>query len=141
MPDIKEVTTGVFVEQQQQGANQFLPNSSVTYNMLAPDVQAAILNISNIDIGALTNIDWSLGNTFFNQINISKSYTFSNLVNGKIIVVAIKNTSGSTITVTFPAGYKKNLDFSGSVLASYENVYTIIRSNNTTYITSALDMI
>jgi len=128
----QEITPGVFIEQEQQGPEQFLPNQSVNLSMLGPDVITAIANISDTDLAAGTVIDWSLSNVFFNVIAANKTFTFTNMVNGKTIVVIIKNTSGGAITPTFPTAL-----FSGAlptVASGTENVYTFIRSNSKTYV-------
>lgn len=80
-----------------------------------------------------TNVDWSLNTIFYDIIAANKTYTFSNVSEGLIVVLTVKNTSGSTITLTFPTllGSSTTLN----VLSNKENVYTFIRSNNKTYVT------
>jgi hypothetical protein len=65
------------------------------------NVQANVaLNITPVAISAL-DIDWALGNVFTKTLSSSSTYTFSNKVAGRTIVVRFTNTA-SNYTVTWP---------------------------------------
>lgn len=85
----------------------------------------------NIDLAAGTNIDWSQGNSFYNNISANKTYTFSNVRNGNTVILLVKNTSGSTITLILPSNVNNSIIL--TVAAGKTNVYTFIRSNGFTY--------
>jgi microcystin-dependent protein len=53
MPDIKEINSGVFLEQPQEKAYNLLPNNSVSANTLAPDVIALISSLGS-PIGSIS---------------------------------------------------------------------------------------
>jgi hypothetical protein len=85
------------------------------------------------DIGVSTAIDWTLNTSYFNIITANKTFTFSNVTDNKIIIVAIRNNSAGTITLTWPT-VVQNLMIN-TVSPSRENVYTFIRSNGKIYAT------
>jgi len=53
-----------------------------------------------------TDIDWSLGDIYYESRAADKTFTFSNTLDGKTIVVFIENTDGIDHTITFPVGLK-----------------------------------
>jgi len=111
----------------QGASNTFLKNNGsgvLTW-------EAAGGGVSDINISAL-NVDWSLGDTFYKDISTSSTFTFSNLANGKTIIVILKNTGASDITVTFPTSLKSGILYN-IISPNKENIYTFIRSNNKTY--------
>jgi hypothetical protein len=85
-----------------------------------------------------TNIDWSTGDTFYKEISTSSFFTFSNEENGKTILVILKNTGASNITITFPSALKSGTLYN-IVSPLKENIYTFVRSNNKTYVTAVSD--
>lgn len=85
------------------------------------------------------NIDWASADVFYKDISANETYTFSNVTNGKTIVVAINNTSGGTITVSFPTALVDS-NFSGDISAGSESVFTFVSSNSKVYATSVIDM-
>jgi hypothetical protein len=66
-------------------------------------------DISNISLSGVA-IDWSLGGVFYKDISSAGTYTFtfSNNTNGRTIILTVKNTSGSTITLAFPTLIKES---------------------------------
>lgn len=77
-------------------------------------------------IGAL-DIDWSLANVFQKAISTNETYTFSNDVDGKTIVVMIHNNSGADVDVDFPTAYWSGGTEITTVPAGTRNVYTFIK--------------
>ena len=60
--------------------------------------------IADISISA-SDVDWTLGTTFYKSVNADTTFTFSNTAAGKIITVVVFNSSVSSyINITFPAG-------------------------------------
>jgi hypothetical protein len=53
-----------------------------------------------------SDIDWSLSLSFYKTLGANTTFTFSNLVEGKTISVAIKNPAAATWTVTWPGTVK-----------------------------------
>ena len=49
------------------------------------------------------NIDWSLGNVFKKSISTNITFTFSNQSDGRTIVFKLTNTTGSALTLAWPA--------------------------------------
>ena len=92
----------------------------------------------NKNISAL-NIDWNDGEIFYKDISADSTFTFSNLQNGKTIIVIINNTDTLSHTVAFPTTLARN-DIVLSVLNGKENVYTFVRSNGKTYVTSVSEL-
>ena len=95
------------------------------------DLQSKIYAPS-ISVSAL-DIDWSLGYCFYKDISVSSTFTFSNTVDGKVIVFSIKNTAASDVTVSFPAGIYRDSAIDLTVEAGKENVYTFIKANSKIY--------
>jgi microcystin-dependent protein len=62
MPDIKEINSGVFLEQPQEKAYNLLPNNSVDVNTLAPDV-VALIRLWGVQPGTLTAFAGSVAPT------------------------------------------------------------------------------
>jgi hypothetical protein len=82
----------------------------------------------SINIAAL-DIDWSLGYIFRKSISANSTFTFSNMEDGKVITVMIKNTSGAAVTIAFPSGIWRDPAMVLSIPAGQKNVYTFIRDN------------
>lgn len=87
----------------------------------------------DIAISAL-NIDWSLGDTFYKTISSASTFTFSNDVNGKSIVVAITNSSASDRAVTWPGGVLADLNYDGTVVAGTTSLFTFVKIAGTVYV-------
>lgn len=116
----------------QGSANTFLRNDgSGNLSWTTPPIP------TDVAISAL-DVDWSLGDTFYKNISISSTFTFSNLINGKTILVILKNTGASDITVTFPTALKSGVLYN-IISPNKENIYTCIRSNGKTYISAIAD--
>ena len=96
--------------------------------------------VTSLTLITALNIDWALGPFFYRDISASSTFTFSNLVEGKTISVAIRNTSASEITVIFPTVIKSSA-FVNTVKSSLkETVFTFMRINGKTYAASVGDM-
>lgn len=80
------------------------------------------------------DIDWEQGSLFYKNISGATTFTFSNVVEGKVISLAVENTTGGSLTIAFPAGIYKDPTIALSVLAGKTNVYTFVRVNNKTYV-------
>ena len=52
-------------------------------------------------LGAL-NIDWKTGSTFYKEIATNSTFTLSNVVDGKSIMVIVKNTDVAAVDITPP---------------------------------------
>ena len=86
-----------------------------------------------------TVIDWTLYNAFFKDISANTTFTFSNLVEGKTITVALRNTTGATVlTVNWPTA-KVDPGYSGAINPGKDAIFTFMRINNTTYLTAVKD--
>lgn len=92
----------------------------------------------DVAISAL-NIDWNLGTTFYKTITTNSTFTFSNVTNGKVISVIIKNSLGSNVSIVLPSGIYKTSSLNLTVSAGKTNVYTFIRSNSITYVSDVSD--
>lgn len=80
----------------------------------------------------LLNIDWSQGLVFFKTISANSTFTFSNVEDGKVITLSVKNTSASNVTITLPSGLWRDSSVDLTVEPSKKNVYTFIRENGET---------
>ena len=52
------------------------------------------------------DIDWRGASTFSKTISANSVFTFSNVIDGKTLIVILKNTSGAPVSVTLPATVK-----------------------------------
>ena len=86
------------------------------------------------------DVNWSSGDTFYKLISTSSTFTFSNTINGKTVSVILKNTSSSSITVTFPVGILTTGILNTTIQASKENIYTFIKSNDKIYVNVCADL-
>lgn len=85
-------------------------------------------------------IDWSSGGIYFKQVSANESFTFLNDEDGKTILVILENTSASPVTITFPAGIKKDPNYEGILAANSESVFTIIKANNKVYMAEVKEL-
>lgn len=86
------------------------------------------------------DIDWSSGRVFYKDVSTAPTFTFSNIADGKDIIVSVRNTGGSSITVTFPTTVK-DASFSGLVSAGRESIFTFVRYNGKTAATVVSDLV
>ena len=89
---------------------------------------------------AALDIDWSAGDTFYKSISVDSTFTFSNLVAGKKIVVFLTNTSASVVNLTFPT-IKAQVTLELTVYPSTTSAYSFVRSNGITYASVITDMV
>lgn len=85
-----------------------------------------------------TVINWAEGDTQYQEISSNRTYTFSNDLNGQTILVIIKNTGVSDITLTFPTALKSGI-LNNIVSPGKENIYTFVKSNNKIYVSVVPD--
>jgi len=86
------------------------------------------------------DIDWSRGDTFYLDTTVDETFTFSNVTDGRTIIIIVRNNDVSTHTMNFPAGIFKQEQFDGVISALTETVFTLIRSNGKIYITEVKEM-
>jgi hypothetical protein len=111
------------------------------YDTVTHDLSTAA---PSVNLGSLTgtiNINWSLGNNFYGTLTGSTVFTFSNVVDGKNIVVKVAQTGTNSYTVTWPStkwhsGTPPTMT-SGSAT---EDVTTIINYGGTYYGNSVQDL-
>lgn len=87
----------------------------------------------DIAIAAL-DINWGLGDTYYKSIAAATTFTFSNDVNGKSIVVAVTNTDTSDHAITLPAGVKADLNYDGTVVNGTTSLFTFVKINGVVYV-------
>jgi hypothetical protein len=93
----------------------------------------------NLDIPA-TNLDWSNADIHYKDISADTTFTFSNNINGKSILVVINNTDVNPHAITWPAGVYKSPSYDGNVEAQTETVFTFFQSNNKIYISEIKEL-
>jgi hypothetical protein len=91
------------------------------------------LTVTPISIPA-NNIDWNSSDMLFKDVSANTTFTFSNVAEGKTISVAVTNTSGAQITITFPTGIFK-VAGALTIGANEAAIYTFMRMNSKTYMT------
>lgn len=128
-----------------------LTTSATSFDFIGAGVTAADLGSGNITVTIpgsayadvavpALDIDWSAGDLFYMDLTTSSTLTFSNIVQGKTISVAIRNTSASDILITLPTTIKSPL-FDAVVRASNkETVFTFMAMNSKVYAASIGDM-
>lgn len=106
-PSIRTLGTGA---QQAAPGNSTGLSASVagvrkSTSTASTDVAATAKDFAyaSVNITSLTNIDWDAGDVFVDTLLASnKTYTFSNLRDGRVIVIKINQNSK---TVAFPVGW------------------------------------
>ena len=86
------------------------------------------------------DIDWSVAQTFSKTLAANSTFTFSNVTDGRTIVVAITNTA-SNYVVTMPASVK----WSGGTqpvqtVGAKVTVWTFVRVGSVTYGSAVLNI-
>lgn len=92
----------------------------------------------SIELSGL-DIDWTLGAVFYKDIRENSTFTFSNVTDGKIVTVIIRNTSLVAVDVTLP-DLVKSAALALSVLPGNTNIYTFVRANGKTYVSYVSNM-
>jgi len=90
---------------------------------------------ADTSISAL-NIDWSTGTTFYKAITATSTFTFSNVVAGKTITVALTNATGTTYAVTFPTTKQEPGGLETSVFGNTTTIFTFVSINGIIYCSS-----
>lgn len=97
-----------------------------------------VVNSINAAIPAL-DIDWSTADVFYKDISTNETYTFSNVQDGKTIIVILNNTAVGTVTASFPTALVDS-NFSGDIDAANESVFTFVASNSKVYATAVSNL-
>lgn len=95
-------------------------------------------NFSPKDVNTNTNIDWSLANIQYANLNqASRAYTFSNDVNGQTVTMYVENTHGGEGTATFNVAAGTTVYWGAEydnqppkIAQSKTNLYTFVNINN-----------
>ena len=80
------------------------------------------------------DIDWSEGFVFWKEIDTNTTFTFSNIADGKVVTLIVKNIEATDRTITLPSGLIGDPNVDLIVEPSKENIYTFVRSNGKTYV-------
>jgi hypothetical protein len=84
-----------------------------------------------------TVVDWRVQQIFYKDIGSNTTFTFTNVIPGKTINVAVRNTTGGVLTVSFPTNVEPSgFTWPQNVAAGKENVYTFILSNGKVYVSN-----
>ena len=108
--------------------------------MLSPDPIRSPEYPAQVDLTG-TTINWLSGSMFYRDVTAATTFTFSNLTSavGKEIHVAIRNTSASIVTITWPTIVRAT-GFVSTVLANRETLFSFRYMNGKVYATSTSDM-
>lgn len=99
----------------------------------ASTVAGAMVNLTPSSVSITgTNIDWSTAGSFYkNPLTSNTTFTFSNAVDGRSIMVAITNTGSFTATwpaLSWPSGASPT-----QTTGAHTDVYTFLKINSTIY--------
>jgi galactokinase len=78
-------------------------------------------------------IDWAQGNVFASEINSDTTFSFLNDTDGRTIVVKIKNTTASSLNLTWPSSVVSPNPFLG---ANVTKIVTLIKIGTSVYMAS-----
>jgi hypothetical protein len=98
-------------------------SKSVSYKILSQSQAVSVVG---------SNIDWDLSDMFHDTVTANTTYTFTNSTQNKSVVVVVHNTSGSTVTIDFPAGIYKEAG-TLTIDPGLAAVYTFISVNSNIY--------
>jgi hypothetical protein len=99
---------------------------------------AAVTNptFNNVTYGsasvAALDIDWAAAGTQYKTLSANSTFTFSNVANGRAVVVAVTNTA-SNYTVTWPTVSWKGGVAPTQTVGAKTDIYSFIRINGVTY--------
>ena len=114
--------------------------NNILYRAKSISVDAAVwepLNAPrNIQVPNL-DVDWDSGEVFYKDISANTTFTFSNIRNGKHIMLLVTNTTAGAKFLTFPSAPFVSQNYSGSVASLGTTAFTIFRSNGLTFIAEA----
>lgn len=74
----------------------------------------------------------------YKELSANTTLTFSNIANGKVVSVILKNTSASNITITIPTTINNNIDL--VIPAGQYNTFTFICANSVIFASSIAGM-
>lgn len=90
-------------------------------------------NINNDSMSvAAADINWLLGNVFYKTLSANTVFTFSNLIDGQTIIVAVTNTA-SNYTVTWPTVSWSGGTAPTQTIGVKTDVYTFVKIGPTIY--------
>jgi LysM repeat protein len=84
-----------------------------------------------VNISAL-DINWNLSNLFTKTVSANSTFTFSNNVDGKTVVVRLINSTAGALTLAWPAAVSGAVT---SLSASKTGIYTFIQFGSNIYMT------
>jgi len=82
------------------------------------------------------DIDWNAGTTFYKAVSANATFTFSNVVAGKSITVAITNSTGSSYSLLFPTTKQEPFGLENTIFSNSTNIYTFTSINGVIYCSS-----
>ena len=82
------------------------------------------------------NIDWKTGSTFYKAVTADSVFTFSNVVPGKTITVAITNATATAYYLTFPTSKQEPGGLEAAVFANSATIYNFTSINGVIYCSS-----
>lgn len=85
-------------------------------------------------------LDATVSNTFEKTITADAVFTFSNVPDGKSIVLVVLNSGGSDHTVTLPSAKWPSGNPQTDIVAGQRNLYSIVNVAGTYYINVIKDM-
>lgn len=88
-----------------------------------------VVEPNTIAIAAL-DLDWLLGNVYYRDIAINSTLTFSNVIDGRTIMIELENTTGGDLIVTFPAVSWPGGEVITVVPANGSTVFSFFKINN-----------
>lgn len=121
------------------GADEILISDSEDSNAAKKVQLDNVTKSKNAEV-TLLDVDWSTAEVFYKDVSANTTFTFSNVQQGKTIIVIVNNTAVGTVTVDFPTALKAS-GFSGDIDASNESVFTFVASNSKVYATSVANMV
>jgi hypothetical protein len=109
---------------EYDGSFFYVTSSAPTRQRVSTDAATSAISASAIN--------WSLSGTFSKTLAANTTFTFSNAVDGKTIVVALTNTTGN-YTVTWPTVSWTGGTAPVQTIGAKTDVYTLIKIGSTTY--------
>lgn len=117
----------------QDGIDEIVSAIDIAYSDISDlndDVSALTPSQGTVSSGVISFND----TVVLSSISANQAYTFTNQSNGKSLSMVVINTSGSTVTISFPAGVCKRSDMPLTIDGGKRSVYTFIICNSVVYI-------
>jgi len=121
--------------QENAGGNENRPSNMLVkfYIRARPaSLPAAVIEQnSGVDqVVPALDLDWGGYDTFYKDVAADTAFTFSNISNGKSIALAVRNSGGSAVTISFPAGVIFNPLSIFTIDPGEYSVFTFVRTNS-----------